>query len=127
MKSLLLFGARCIQAVTSSGERITTIDITDYSLSEVLRVFIRCRSGVDDPMVTWLTSRPYQSLTPRQKGAILAFLCHELLSGKCIQGDIERNIERSATLRRDKWEAENELRRCVNALPPCGEINGVGG
>ena len=103
------------QAITSSGERITTIDITDYSISEVLRVFIRCRNGgADDAMSGWLTSQPYQALSPLRKSAVLAFMCNELLSGKYIQNEIERNIDKSNTLRKDKWEVDNELRRCAS-------------
>ena len=97
-----------------SGDRITTIDITDYSISEVLRVFIRCRSPRgSDPLATALDTTPYQALSPERKSAILAWLCNELLSGKCLQGEIERNIEKMATLRKDKWEIDNEVRKCV--------------
>ena len=100
--------------MTVSGDRITTIDITDYSISEVLRVFIKCRSPRDEEaLAAALQTTPYQALSPERKSAILAWLCNELLTGKCLQSEIERNIDKMAVLRKDKWEIDNEVRKCV--------------
>ena len=65
-------------------------------------------------MTSWLRHNPYQSLNPIQKSAILAFLCNEILCGKDVVTDMEKNIDKINNLRRDKWEVDNELRRWEN-------------
>ena len=42
----------CLQAVTKTGQRITDIAVNDHNISEILRIFIRCRNGKEDE-VNW--------------------------------------------------------------------------
>lgn len=55
--------------------------------------------------------KPFLSLNPTQKAEILSFLCNELLCNQAITKQVEENIENVATLRRDKWVIDCDLRK----------------
>ncbi|XP_071440826.1 bromodomain adjacent to zinc finger domain protein 2A-like isoform X2 [Hetaerina americana] len=62
-------------------------------------------------MSRWLRERPFLSLNPTRKAAILAFLCNELLQNKAVLRQIEGAIEGVAQLRRDRWTIEGKIRK----------------
>ena len=51
-------------------------------------------------MSDWLRKRPFLSLIPTQKTAILAFMVNELLQNKAVIGQIDGAIEGQNTARR---------------------------
>ncbi|KAG8229189.1 hypothetical protein J437_LFUL001061 [Ladona fulva] len=62
-------------------------------------------------MSRWLRERPFLSLNPTRKAAILAFICNELLQNKAVLRQIEGAIEGVAQLRRDRWIIEGKIRK----------------
>ncbi|XP_073984371.1 bromodomain adjacent to zinc finger domain 2B toutatis isoform X5 [Rhodnius prolixus] len=62
-------------------------------------------------MSEWLKKRPFLSLNPTKKAAILAFLCHELLQNKAVIRQIDSAIETVAQLKRERWPIEANLRK----------------
>jgi len=51
-------------------------------------------------MSDWLRKRPFLSLNPTQKTAILSFIVNELLQNKAVIGQIDGAIEGQNTARR---------------------------
>jgi hypothetical protein len=51
-------------------------------------------------MSEWLKRKPFLSLNPTQKAAILGFMVNELLQNKAVIGQIEGAIEGQNTARR---------------------------
>ncbi|KAK6180630.1 hypothetical protein SNE40_008641 [Patella caerulea] len=99
------------EAVTSLGQKITDIEITPIILSEVLRIFIRCRNGGENELTKCLAEVPIEAQNPTLKARILGFLCDELVSSRNITSEIERNIDAINNMRRDKWIIEGKLRK----------------
>ncbi|XP_014245152.1 bromodomain adjacent to zinc finger domain protein 2B-like isoform X4 [Cimex lectularius] len=62
-------------------------------------------------MSEWLKKRPFLSLNPTKKAAILAFLCHELLQNKAVIRQIDSAIDTVAQLKRERWPIEANLRK----------------
>ncbi|KAJ8307462.1 hypothetical protein KUTeg_015546 [Tegillarca granosa] len=98
-------------AVTRLGQKIADVEISDAVVGEILRVFVIARNGGKNEMSEWLTHSPVESLTPTQKGSVLAFLCNELLCGKAITAEVDRHLDHMGDIRRDKWVVEGKLRR----------------
>ncbi|XP_076092081.1 bromodomain adjacent to zinc finger domain protein 2A-like isoform X8 [Mytilus galloprovincialis] len=99
------------EAVTKLGQKIIDVDISDGVVSEVLCIFITARNGKPNEMSDWLQEKPLESLHQNQRASILAFLCNELLCGKSISSEIEKNLDHMGDIRRDKWVIEGQLRR----------------
>ncbi|XP_052093543.1 bromodomain adjacent to zinc finger domain protein 2B-like isoform X5 [Mytilus californianus] len=99
------------EAVTKLGQKIIDVDISDGVVSEVLCIFITARNGKPNEMSDWLQEKPLESLHQNQRASILAFLCNELLCGKSISCEIEKNLDHMGDIRRDKWVIEGQLRR----------------
>ncbi|XP_067687467.1 bromodomain adjacent to zinc finger domain protein 2B-like isoform X8 [Haliotis asinina] len=99
------------EAVTKLNQKITDIELTDSTLTEILRIFIIARNGKKTEMSDWLETQPLEALNPTKKAAILAFICNELLGSRVISGEVDKNIETINTLRRDKWLVEGKLRQ----------------
>uniref|UniRef100_T1JG41 Bromodomain adjacent to zinc finger domain protein 2B n=1 Tax=Strigamia maritima TaxID=126957 RepID=T1JG41_STRMM len=93
------------------GQALKEVDITGYTISEVLRIFIQAFAGESNVMSQWLIERPYLSLNATQKANILAFICNELLCSRAICRQIDTSIELVASLRKDKWMIEGKLRK----------------
>ncbi|ESO92014.1 hypothetical protein LOTGIDRAFT_121430, partial [Lottia gigantea] len=99
------------KGITKLGQKISDIDITPTLLSEVLRIFIRCRNGGENELTKCLLDDPLEALNPTYKAKILAFLCDELVSSRTITSEIEHNIDSINNMRRDKWIVEGKLRK----------------
>ncbi|KAL8601347.1 hypothetical protein ACOMHN_054640 [Nucella lapillus] len=96
-------------AMTALNQKITDLEITDATMSEVTRLFLFAHSKKE--MSQWLEEIPLEALNATKKAAIMAFLVNELLSSKRLSGEIERTLESINTLRRDKWIVEGKLRK----------------
>ncbi|XP_076455767.1 bromodomain adjacent to zinc finger domain protein 2B-like [Babylonia areolata] len=96
-------------AMTALNQKITDLEITDATMSEVTRLFLFAHG--EKEMSQWLEEIPLEALNATKKAAIIAFLCNELLSSKRLSGEIERTLESINTLRRDKWIVEGKLRK----------------
>lgn len=73
------------QATTVLGGNIQNLELNENNISEVLRLFILCRNeGRPHSLSDALLYHPLLALSPINKAAVLAFLCHELLCGKSI-------------------------------------------
>ncbi|KAI8778112.1 bromodomain adjacent to zinc finger domain protein 2B [Biomphalaria glabrata] len=97
------------EAVTKLHQKITEMEMTDTTMSEILRIFLKARG--EKEMMEWLTEKPMEALNPTKKAAILAFLCNELLTSKVIANEIDKHMDAINNLRRDKWVVEGQLRQ----------------
>ena len=62
-------------------------------------------------MSEWLKRKPFLSLNPTQKAAILGFMVNELLQNKAVIGQIEGAIEGQNTARRDRWIVDSHIKK----------------
>ena len=70
------------KALTNLGQKLSEIDITEHTFSEILRIYIRERNGFDDRLTQSLSDSSFQALIADEKAEILAFLCNDLSSNK---------------------------------------------
>ncbi|CAF4434757.1 unnamed protein product, partial [Rotaria magnacalcarata] len=62
------------KGLTNLGQKLSEIDITEHTFSEILRLYIRERNGFDDKVTQNLSDTSFQSLSIDEKLEILAFL-----------------------------------------------------
>lgn len=62
-------------------------------------------------MSEWLKRKPFLSLNPTQKAAILGFMVNELLQNKAVIGQIDGAIEGQNTARRDRWIVDSKIKK----------------
>ena len=73
------------QAKTSLGSDLTSIELNENNISEVLRLFILSRNeGKQHTLSDQLMKYPLEALSPSSKAAVLAFIVNELLCGKSV-------------------------------------------
>jgi len=103
---------------TVMGQKLKDVQINSFNLSEVLRLYFKAfvehgpSSGPEVKIYRCLErNKPFLSLPPTIKAEILAFLSNELLCNQAIVKQLEENIETVATLRKDKWIVDCDLRR----------------
>ncbi len=70
------------KALTNLGQKLSEIDITEHTFSEILRIYIRERNGFDDKLTQILSDTSFQALITDEKAEILAFLCNDLSTNK---------------------------------------------
>ena len=70
------------KALTHLGQKLSEIDITEHTFSEILRIYIRERNGFDEKISQSLSDTSFQSLSLDDKIEILAFLCNDLSTSK---------------------------------------------
>jgi len=70
------------KALTNLGQKLSEIDITEHTFSEILRIYIRERNGFDDKLTQILSDTSFQTLITDEKAEILAFLCNDLSTNK---------------------------------------------
>ncbi len=70
------------KALTNLGQKLSEIDITEHTFSEILRIYIRERNGFDDKLTQILSDTSFQALIADEKAEILAFLCNDLSGNK---------------------------------------------
>ncbi|CAF0727334.1 unnamed protein product [Didymodactylos carnosus] len=99
------------KGLTNLGQKLSEVDINDYTFSEILRLFMRERNGFDEKLTECLSQNSFHALNADEKAEILAFLCNELLSNKKVVDDIDHHLDELSTLRHNKWEIERRLRR----------------
>ncbi|CAF0760101.1 unnamed protein product [Didymodactylos carnosus] len=99
------------KGLTNLGQKLSEVEINDYTFSEILRLFMRERHGFDEKLAECLAQNSFHALNADEKAEILAFLCNELLSNKKVVDDIDHHLDELTTLRHDKWEIERRLRR----------------
>ncbi|CAF3685431.1 unnamed protein product [Rotaria socialis] len=99
------------KALTNLGQKLSEIDITEHTFSEILRIYIRERNGFDDKLSQILSDVSFQVLIPDEKAEVLAFLCNDLSTNKRVVDEIDRNLEELIGLKHEKLEIEKRLRR----------------
>ncbi|CAF2792120.1 unnamed protein product [Rotaria sp. Silwood2] len=99
------------KALTNLGQKLSEIDITEHTFSEILRIYIRERNGFDDKLSQSLSDVSFQVLISDEKAEVLAFLCNDLSTNKRVVDEIDRNLEELISLKHEKWEIEKRLRR----------------
>ena len=70
------------KALTTLGQKLSEIDITEHTFAEILRLYIRERNGFDDKLTQSLSDTSFQTLAADDKAEILAFLCNDLSTNK---------------------------------------------
>lgn len=80
------------KALTNLGQKLSEIDITERTYSEVLRIYIRERNGFDDRLTQILSDNSFQSLIADEKAEILAFLCNDLSNNKRVVESVRTKI-----------------------------------
>lgn len=58
----------------------------------------------------------FLSLSADEKATSLAFLVNELVCSRPICMEIEKNLDTIATLKRDKWIVEGQMRQYVEVM-----------
>ncbi|TPP61332.1 Bromodomain adjacent to zinc finger domain protein 2B [Fasciola gigantica] len=95
------------------GQRFSELEVNEFTVTGLLRVFLIGRNGFEDDMSDWL--RPpthFTDLSADQQAALLAFVCDELVcSSRLISTEVDRTIELQAALKREKWILESKIRR----------------
>ena len=118
------------KALTNLGQKLSEIDITEHTFSEILRIYIRERNGFDDKLTQSLSDNAFQSLIADEKAETLAFLCNDLSTNKrvveyvviasgvqalasilSLSREIDRNLDELTGLKHEKFEIEKRLRR----------------
>jgi hypothetical protein len=59
----------------------------------------------------WVKDKSFLCLNPTEKSEIIAFICNELLNNKAVVHQIDTNVENVSKAKKDKWEAEAQLKR----------------
>ncbi|XP_057373680.1 bromodomain adjacent to zinc finger domain protein 2B-like [Daphnia carinata] len=122
---------------TLLGQTLKQADITTTNVSEILRIYLQA-NGLGDMkmpaadkisssplkiaageypdteaflMSEWLKRKPFLSLNPTQKAAILGFMVNELLQNKAVIGQIDGAIEGQNTARRDRWIVDSKIKK----------------
>ena len=70
------------KALTNLGQKLSEIDITGHTFSEILRIYVRERNGFDDRLTQSLSDTSFQALIADEKAEIIAFLCNDLSTNK---------------------------------------------
>ncbi|CAF0939581.1 unnamed protein product [Adineta steineri] len=99
------------KGLTILGQKLSEIDITEHTFSEILRLYIRERNGFDDKITQNLSDTSFQSLIMDDKLEILAFLCNDLSANKHVVEEVDRNLDELNVLKHEKLEIEKRLRR----------------
>ncbi|CAF2391370.1 unnamed protein product [Rotaria sp. Silwood2] len=99
------------KGLTNLGQKLSEIDITEHTFSEILRLYIRERNGFDDKITQNLSDISFQSLSIDEKIEILAFLCNDLSANKRLVEEVDRNLDELTVLKHEKLEIEKRLRR----------------
>ena len=103
--------------VTPMGTLLSSVDITDRTFSEILRIMLEAKSckSLSDA-VSLLSRHSFLSLTADHKSAILAFLVNELLTSRVVLRIMDYRQERMAELRRCKWKIQCKIRKIRQAM-----------
>lgn len=72
------------KGLTNLGQKLSEIDITEHTFSEILRLYIRERNCFDDKLTQTLADTSFQTLSIDEKIEILMFLCNDLAMNKQI-------------------------------------------
>ena len=105
---------------TGVGQKLKDAPITNYNMSEILRLYFQsivlhresaAKSQEGRIYRTLSRNKPFLSLPPTLKAEILAYLCNELLCNQAIVKQIDDSIENVASIRKDKWVVDCELRK----------------
>jgi hypothetical protein len=77
-----------VQAVTVSGYKLSELYISEGTLSEALRLFIKARMGKECDMSLMLRDRPFQCLSVTMKCDIVVFIVNELLCSRLVMKSV---------------------------------------
>eukprot|EP00118_Oscarella_pearsei_P007764 m.38759 g.38759 ORF g.38759 m.38759 type:complete len:1182 (+) comp32635_c0_seq2:338-3883(+) len=100
--------------LTQCNSFVESIEINENTISELLRIFL-LHFGLSK-YDSLLKTESFFALSVKVKAAIAAFLVSEVLVSKAFSVHIERHQERMGDLRREKWNAECQLRQLKRVL-----------
>jgi hypothetical protein len=112
-----------VNVSTGVGQKLKDAPITNYNMSEILRLYFQsiilhresaAHSQEGRIYRNLSRNKPFLSLPPTLKAEILAYLCNELLCNQAIVKQIDDSMENVATIRKDKWVVDCELRKFRN-------------
>lgn len=103
------------QSVKILGDKLVELELTRSTVSEVLRIFMEAH-GYDTEVCNTMRTKPFHTLPPDTKAAILGFLVEELNSSNIVTSDIDNTLENMTTYRKNKWIIEGKLRKLKAAL-----------
>ncbi|KAE8293693.1 Bromodomain adjacent to zinc finger domain protein 2A [Larimichthys crocea] len=103
------------QSVKILGDKLVELELTRSTVSEVLRIFLESH-GYDTEVCNTMRTKPFHTLPPDTKAAILGFLVEELNSSNIVTSDIDNTLENITTYRKNKWIIEGKLRKLKAAL-----------
>lgn len=73
--------------------------------------YVRLHENPTWKMSDMLKDKPFLSLSPTDKAAILAFICNELLQNKAVIRQIEGSLETVAHCKKEKWVLDAKIRK----------------
>lgn len=114
MLDVLIHDSNCgvHHTVTPMGALLSSVDVTDKTFSEALRIVLEAKRPEDLPdIVSLLARHSFLSLAADHKAAVLAFLVNELLSSRAVLRLIDCKQGRMAELRRCKWKIQRKIRQ----------------
>ena len=109
-----------VNMTTVMGQKLKDVPINMSNVSEILRLYFlsfvlhrkSAASGREGYIYkSFAGNKHFVSLCPTLKAEILAYLCNELLCNQAIVKQLEDNIETVASLRKDKWTVDCDLRK----------------
>lgn len=109
-----------VNVSTGVGQKLKDAPITNYNMSEILRLYFQsivlhresaAKSQEGRIYRTLSRNKPFLCLPPTLKAEILAYLCNELLCNQAIVKQVDDSIENVASIRKDKWVVDCELRK----------------
>jgi hypothetical protein len=103
--------------VVPMGTLLSSVDLTNKTFSEVLRIVLEAKGYTGPSRALSLLSRhSFLSLAAGHKSAILAFLVNELLTSRVVLRIMDCRQERMTDLRRCKWKIQCKIRKVRQAI-----------
>ncbi|KAM9829304.1 bromodomain adjacent to zinc finger domain protein 2A isoform X6 [Syngnathus typhle] len=103
------------QSVKILGDKLVELQLTRSTVSEVLRIFLESH-GYETEVCNMLRTKPFHTLPPETKAAVLGFVAEELNGSNVVTSDIDNTLENMTTYRKNKWIIEGKLRKLKAAL-----------
>ncbi|XP_061760562.1 bromodomain adjacent to zinc finger domain protein 2A isoform X2 [Nerophis ophidion] len=105
----------CYQSVKILGDKLTDLQLTRSTVSEVLRIFLESH-GYETEVCNTLRTKTFHSLSPETKASMLGFVVEELNGSSVVTSDIDNTLENMSSYRKNKWIIEGKLRKLKTAL-----------
>lgn len=107
---------------TCMGQKLKDATVTVHNVTEIMCLYFRAFDSIvpEDVRPSHVECRiydrlcegvPYLAMNADVKLDILVFLCNELLCNQAIVKQIDDNIESVNTIKKDRWQIENDMRK----------------